>query len=224
MELQYSLYPRVFRDDRYFNDLLSQLLVFRNEKTEAWSLSRFTPQIKQVVAVRAGLESGHWTPGVLSPWAHDLTALFISLASPIFLHLKLYIINGLVLFICGVSFLFFTVNLCSYIILKSYVTWTRNFCLCGMFTAFSPLPSPPLSEELSLVTKAQVLCKSLCQVKPSLDNPPAPNPDILATWCVCDYEHSLHSLIFINLFIFFSLFIPHSIIQKTEFFTEQTSN
>lgn len=60
MGLQFSLCPRVYRDDRYFNDLLSQLSVFRDENTEAQRLKRFTPDhITQVVAGRARLEPDH---------------------------------------------------------------------------------------------------------------------------------------------------------------------
>lgn len=49
-----------------------------------------------------------------------------------------------------------------------------NFCLSGMLTAPSSLLSPHLSDELPLIPKAQVLCESLCKVRPSWTIPPSP--------------------------------------------------
>lgn len=144
MGLQFSSCPRVYRDDRYFNDLISQLSVFRDENTEAQRLKRFTPDhITQVIAGRARLEPDHWTPGALSPGPCDLRALFRCLTSPVFFRLKLYVINGLVLSTYDVSFfLFFMVNLWNYIILKSYVIWTHDFCVVCSLLSLQP---PPLT-------------------------------------------------------------------------------
>lgn len=94
------------------------------------------------MAGRAWLEPDYWTPGARSPGPRDLRALFRCLTSPVFFRLKLYVINGLVLSTYDVSFLFFMVNLWNYIILKSYVIWTHDFCVvCSLL---SPQP-PPLT-------------------------------------------------------------------------------
>ena len=122
---------------RWASSQLSEMRTLRR------SVCRGLPQVTQVLARRARLEPGHWAPGALPPGPRDLRASPLCLPSPVFFHLKLYVTNGLVLSTYEVSFfLFLMVNLWNYIILKSYVIWTRDFCVVR--SLLSPQP-PPLA-------------------------------------------------------------------------------
>lgn len=147
MGLQFSLCPRVYRDDRYFNDLLSQLSVFRDENTEAQRLKRFTPDhITQVVAGRARLEPDHWTPGALPPGPCDLRALFRCLTSPVSFRLKLYVINGLIHLWCFLLLVFHGEFMKLYN--SEIICYMNTRFLCGMLTA---LPQAASSHHICLM-------------------------------------------------------------------------
>ena len=94
--------------------------------------------------------------------------------------------------------------------------WTYDFyVVCSLLPATTPAPDPPLprlSDELTLKTKAQVLCASLCQVEPSLDGWASPQPQQLVlymhltTLCSCVAVSTLYIVLYLVIHSFIFLY------------------
>lgn len=179
---------------------------------------RAFPEITQVVAARARLEPGRGT-GLLSPWAHDEWAFFIFLASSVFLHLNSCVIKGLVSCTYGVFFLLFlTVNLWNGVILKSYVLWTRHFCL--LCSLLPPLPSVWRTARCDQGSRPLPVSVP----REAFAGPSPPHAGSLSLPCTLPaFVHVAPRALYIALYVFLcvSLFIPGSKIYKIEFFTER---